>query len=394
MKFPLALDTWDNDEQDALKRVIKSNRYSMGPEVFGFESEICEMFGSKHAIMVNSGSSANLIMLTALKLLYGRDWPKNPEIIVPALSWSTTFTPFYYLGLKPVFIDINPDSLCLEPEILEKAITPNTVGILTVNILGQASELETISQIADKNRIVLLEDNCESLGATLNNQYTGRFGLASSHSSFYSHHISTMEGGWIQTDNDEFADICKSLRAHGWIRELGDSSKIAKRTGVPFRDQFNFILPGLNFRPIEFEGALGKAQLIKLPEMLEARRRNALVFNELFKDFEGVRIQSGPGLSSWFAFSLVLEGKLEGHRDELANKLIEHGIECRPIIAGNFTKQPVMQYLNGAIPFPLKVCDQVHDNGLYVGNHPFNLSDELKSLHKIVVNFKREIQSA
>jgi len=394
MKFPLALDTWDNEEQEALQRVIKSNRYSMGPEVFGFESEICKMFGSKHAIMVNSGSSANLIMLTALKLLIGKNWPKNPEIIVPALSWSTTFTPFYYLGLRPVFIDINPDYLCLEPEILEQAITSNTVGILTVNILGQASELENLLQISKKNGIVLLEDNCESLGATLNNKYTGRFGLASSHSSFYSHHISTMEGGWIQTDNDDFADICKSLRAHGWIRELGIDSKIAKRTGVPFRDQFNFILPGLNFRPIEFEGALGKTQLLKLPQMLEVRRRNALIFNELFREVEGVRIQSGPGLSSWFAFSLVLDGTMKGYRDELAGKLIMNGIECRPIIAGNFTKQPVMQHLNGMIPFPLSVCDQVHDNGLYVGNHPFDLSNQLNSLHQILVDFIREVQDA
>jgi CDP-6-deoxy-D-xylo-4-hexulose-3-dehydrase len=363
----------------------------MGPEVFGFESEICRFFGSKYAVMVNSGSSANMIMLTALKILRGHDWPENPEMIVPALSWSTTFTPFYYLGITPVFIDINPDSLCLDPELVAKAITSNTVGILTVNILGQASELEVLSQIANEHGIALLEDNCESLGATLNGQYTGTFGIASSHSSFHSHHLSTMEGGWIQTNSDSFADVCKSLRAHGWIREIDDSSKIAKRTGVPFRDQFHFILPGLNFRPIEFEGALGKTQLSKLPRMLELRRQNANVFKNLFKNIKGVRIQSGSGLSSWFAFSLVLTNELVGRRDELARTLKSHGIDCRPIIAGNFTKQPVMQYLKGIIPFSLKVCDEVHENGLYVGNHPFDLSDDLKILYDIVYDFAADL---
>lgn len=393
MNYPLALDTWGKEEHEALQRVINSNRYSMGHEVAEFELEICRFFGSKYAVMVNSGSSANLIMLTALKVLRGQDWPQNPEIIVPALSWSTTFTPFYYLGITPVFIDINPNSLCLDPELVQKAITSQTVGILAVNILGQAAELELLSQIADKNGIMLLEDNCESLGATLNDQYTGRFGFASSHSSFYSHHISTMEGGWIQTDNQLFADICKSLRAHGWIRELDETSKIAIRTGIPFRDQFNFILPGLNFRPIEFEGALGKAQLEKLPEMLKIRRQNAQKFKSLFENFEGIKVQSGSGLSSWFAFSLILEHDLLGKRDELARELKSHGIECRPIIAGNFTKQPVMKYLNGRIPFPLTVCDWIHENGIYVGNHPFNLTSELNYLYEVVLNFTKRFQA-
>jgi CDP-6-deoxy-D-xylo-4-hexulose-3-dehydrase len=137
MKFPLALDSWGSEELAAIERVIASNRYSMGQEVANFENEICRMFNSNFSIMVNSGSSANLVMLTALKILRGEKWPNNPEIIVPALSWSTTYTPLYYLGIRPVFVDIDPNTLCIDPLLVEKAITPETVAIFTVNILGQ-----------------------------------------------------------------------------------------------------------------------------------------------------------------------------------------------------------------------------------------------------------------
>jgi len=387
LRFPLAEDSWGPEEQSAIQRVIASNRYSMGNEVFAFESKICQMFGSKHAVMVNSGSSANLVMLTALKIMRGENWPEAPEVIVPALSWSTTFTPFYYLGLTPVFVDIKMNSLCVDPDKVRKAITKNTVAILTVNILGQSSDLQELFKIAEEFGIDLLEDNCESLGATLDGKYTGGYGLASSQSSFYSHHISTMEGGWIQTNDKLFADICKSLRAHGWIRELDDSSSIAERTGIEFRDKFNFILPGLNFRPLEFEGAIGIAQLEKLSHMLSVRRQNAQYFQGILQDIEDIGIQSGVGESSWFAFAILVKGKLIGLRDELALHLQRNGVECRPIIAGNFTKQPVMKYLNGRIPFSLEICDWVHENGLYIGNHPHDLTRELKIVHEIIIEF-------
>jgi CDP-6-deoxy-D-xylo-4-hexulose-3-dehydrase len=229
------------------------------------------------------------------------------------------------------------------------------------------------------------------LGATLHGKFTGNFGLASSQSSFYSHHLSTMEGGWIQTDDKDFADICKSLRAHGWIRELDRNSQFAISTGEEFRDRFQFVLPGLNFRPLEFEGAIGLEQLKKFPQMMKIRLKNASTFQNLFGELPFVKIQQGPGTSSWFAFSLILKGVLAGKRKELTRTLFERGIECRPVIAGNFTKQPVMKYLSGKVPFSLEVANSVDLEGFYVGNHPHDLGTQLQELREVIDEFASSV---
>jgi CDP-6-deoxy-D-xylo-4-hexulose-3-dehydrase len=350
----------------------------MGQEVKNFELAICRKFGFKYSVMLNSGSSANLVMLTAMQVLMDKDWPEKPEVIVPAVSWSTTFTPFYYLNMTPVFVDIDKDNFGLSVERVKEAISPKTVAILAVNVLGLPANLELLRGIADERGLTLLEDNCESLGAKLGGQYTGSFGLASSHSSFFSHHISTMEGGWISTNDEKFYQACLSLRAHGWVREQPQNSPL--RTGVEdgFNSLFHFVLPGLNFRPLELEAAIGIEQLKKLDEMNGWRSRNEKIFRDLFARSKNVRLQSGQGQSTSFALPMVLTGGLSGKRQTVADALIQNGVECRPIIAGNFTKQPVMKYLNSQ-PFPiLPNADDVHFNGLYIGNHPKDLSEEIQ----------------
>ena len=384
--YPLALDNWDAAEKTAMEDVINSGRFTMGSKVKEFEELISDYFGNKHTIMLNSGSSANLVMLTALKIIYGSKWPVDAEVIVPAVSWSTTYTPFYYLGLKPVYVDVNLLNFGINPELVIDAITSKTVAVLGVNILGQAADLDKLSQICHDNNLFFLEDNCESLGAKLLSKFTGSFGLASSHSSFYSHHISTMEGGWISTDDDEFADTCRALRAHGWIRDTSEDFKSKYNTGDPFSDLFHFILPGLNFRPLEIEAAIGLAQVAKLDEMLRIRRNNAKIFIETFGANKNIRIQSGQGESSWFAFAMIFQGTLTGKRSTIAKELLKSGIESRPIIAGNFTKQPVNNFLKSRICGDLSVADEIHSNGLYLGNHPKPLCEELRLAFKIINN--------
>jgi CDP-6-deoxy-D-xylo-4-hexulose-3-dehydrase len=193
-----------------------------------------------------------------------------------------------------------------------------------------------------------------------------------------------MEGGWISTDSDEFADVCRSLRAHGWIREMSNESKRKFETGDPFKDLFHFILPGLNFRPIEMEGALGVIQLSKFESMLKIRTANADIFKGFFENKDYVAIQGGRGVSSWFAFALILSGKLEGRRSEVAAKLLAEGIQSRPLIAGNFTRQPVNDYLAGRISGELKVADNIHENGMYLGNHPKLLTEELEVAYSVI----------
>ena len=384
IRYPLAVDNWDSSEKDAIQKVLDSGRFTMGKYVKEFETSVSSYFGNRHTIMVNSGSSANFVMLSALKIKYGIDWDNKAEIIVPAISWSTTYTPLYYLGLKPVYVDVNVTDLSMNVELVRDAINENTVAIFAVNILGQPAQLTELRSLCLKAGIHLLEDNCESLGATIDGKFTGTFGLAGSHSSFFSHHISTMEGGWIVSDDDEFADICRSLRAHGWIRETSQEFNSGKVTGDPFQDLFHFVLPGLNFRPLEIEAAAGIAQLQKLEQMLKVRRENASVFQDLFRNSESFNIQSGNGESSWFAFSLILEGRLAGQRTKVAQILKDNGIECRPVIAGNFTKQPVNKFLGGRISGTLEIADQIHSNGMYIGNHPYSLVNELEFTHQIL----------
>ena len=387
--YALASDSWDQEEELAIRRVLTSKRFTMGSEVRAFESLIESKFDVKHAVMVNSGSSANLVMLTAMQIRFGSNWPEKPEVIVPAVSWSTTFTPFYYLNMKPVFVDVDPENFGLSAKAVKNAITPNTVGILAVNVLGQPADLDYLREISGEHDLFLVEDNCESLGATLGGKLTGSFGFAASHSSFFSHHISTMEGGWVTTDDDELYEICLALRAHGWIREQPPESSLRRDAVAGFSSLFHFVLPGLNFRPIELEAAIGVEQLKKLDTMNAWRVKNETKFKELFGQSKNVLLQGGRGKSTSFALPLILTGKLEGKRSELAALFSKHGIECRPIIAGNFTRQPVMKYLDSPEIGPLPVSDLIHEEGLYLGNHPRDLSLELDGAWRLFQQFEK-----
>lgn len=379
-RFPLATTTWDDAEYVALQSVIASGRFTMGPEVRAFEREFADALGAKHAVMVNSGSSANLIALAAAVMNPDVDLNPGDEVIVPAVSWATTYYPVQQLGLTLKFVDIDLDTLNLDYDLTMAAIGDKTKAILAVNLLGNPAELVRLSALAASRGLILLEDNCESLGATLDGRQAGTFGLAGTYSSFFSHHISTMEGGLVTTDDDYTYQAAVSLRAHGWTRELPDDNLIHPKSGEPFDDLFRFVLPGYNVRPLEMSGALGREQLKKLPALVEGRRANAVVFADFFRDRDDVRIQRENGESSWFGFSFVLEGRLRGRRAEVVRALSATGIESRPIVAGNFTRNPVMKHLRADVPASLPAADRVHEDGLFVGNHHFPIDSELQLL--------------
>lgn len=370
------MDNWGKEEIDAIYAVIESNKLTMGEEVKNFESEVSKKFGSRFAIMVNSGSSANFLMLAATKIFLGKAFGPESNIIVPSVSWSTTYTPSYFLGIKLKFVDIEISNFGLNIDYVEQAIDKNTIAILTVNLLGSPSDLNRLNEIAKKNNILLLEDNCESLGAELEGKFTGSFGLMGTHSSFFSHHLNTIEGGWITTDNEELLEILLSLRAHGWTRELSPNSRFRdKDTSDWFQSKFEFVLPGLNFRPLEIEAAIGNVQLRKFDAMIEQRRKNALVFSKLIEKLPSVKIQKPLGNSTWFAFAMVFENNKI--RRLVAETFKKNGIECRPIVAGNFTHQPVMKYLDYEISSKLDNSDLLDSCGLYIGNHPLPLEEKI-----------------
>ena len=222
MIYPLASSSWGQEEVEAIQRVVETNMYTMGKHVKEFEDKFAETFNSKHAIMVNSGSSANLLMLSLLKWKY----KLTGDIIVPAVGWATTYFPVSQNGFKLNFVDIDPNTFNIDVNKIKQAITPDTCAIMPVNLLGNSCDYQEIIKICDEYDLILIEDNCESMGAKWRNQYNGTIGLAGSFSFFFSHHIQTMEGGMILSDNKDDVDYLRSLRAHGWVRDLPDNSSL------------------------------------------------------------------------------------------------------------------------------------------------------------------------
>jgi CDP-6-deoxy-D-xylo-4-hexulose-3-dehydrase len=384
MVYSLASDTWGKEEIEAIQKVIKSGRYTMGPSVKQYEKEFSDYFGCTDAVMVNSGSSANLLSIALLSVKYGL----KGDIIVPVVSWSTTFFPIHQYGFKLNFVDIDRDTLNIDVNKIEKAITPNTSAIFAVNLLGNSNDFNKLKQICNKYKLVLIEDNCESLGAKFENKHTGTIGQLGTFSFFFSHHLQTMEGGMIAVQNKDDADFLRSLRAHGWIRDLPNENNIYNKTGDAFKDSFTFITPGYCVRPLEMSGAIGSVQLKKWPEMRKKRLMNADYFKQKFKNLKGVRIQREIGESSWFGFSIVLEEHLQGKRDQVIKILSENKVETRPIVAGNFMKNPVIEYINYIDNYDYENADYIHNNGFFIGNDITDLKNNIDNVYDLIKGIK------
>jgi CDP-6-deoxy-D-xylo-4-hexulose-3-dehydrase len=381
--YPLATTTWDQAEHDALQEVIASGRFTMGPRVAEFERLAAQAFGVEHAVMVNSGSSANLIAVAAAVLDPRGGLQPGDEVLVPSVSWATTYYPLQQYGLKPKFVDIDLDTLNMDLDLAEAAIGPRTKGVFAVNLLGNPNDFARLGRLVQEHDLVLLEDNCESLGATFEGRFAGTFGQMGTLSSFFSHHISTMEGGLVLTDDEQLRQMLVSLRAHGWTRELPDDNFVHPKTGDVFEDLFRFVLPGYNVRPLEMSGALGIQQIGKIPGLVAGRRENAAHFLQVMSDLP-VRLQRETGESSWFGFSFILEGSLAGRRSEVVAALGAAGVESRPIVAGNFARNPVMRYLDAVVPDALPAADKVHVDGLFIGNHHYPVHEGIDAVHDVI----------
>ena len=381
-KFPLSYDSWDHEEKEAIFEVVKDGFFTMGKKVKKFEEEFSSYVGSKYSVMVNSGSSANLLMVASL--FYTKEnkikLKKGDEVIVPAVSWSTSYYPLYQYGLKIKFVDIDLDTLNYDLKKLKTAVTDKTKVILAVNLLGNPNDFKEIKKIINKKDIVLIEDNCESLGAEFQNKKTGTIGLLGTFSFFFSHHISTMEGGMIVTDNKELYHILLSLRAHGWTRNLPEDNLVAKKSKNNFDESFRFVLPVYKLRPLEMSVAIGSIKMQKLPNFLVKRKINAEIFLDKMKKYNDIITQKEIGSSSWFGFSLVIKPDSNRLKEDLVKLLNKTGFECRPIVAGNFARNEVVKYFNSENVDDLKNADLIDKNGLFIGNHHINMKEALTSL--------------
>lgn len=384
--YPLATSSWGEEERLAMQSVIELGMFTMGKHVAEFEKKFADYVGSKYCVMVNSGSSANLLMVAALFYTHNPELKlmRGDEVIVPAVSWSTTYYPLYQYGLKIKFVDIDLHTLNYDLEQLEQAVTDKTRAIMAVNLLGNPNDFGRIQQIIGKRDIVLMEDNCESMGARYQGKQAGTFGVMGSFSSFFSHHISTMEGGLIVSDNEELYQILLSLRAHGWTRNLPKHNLVCdEKSDDPFEESFRFVLPGYNVRPLEMEGALGVEQVKRLPTMVEERRKNGKLLQAALGDHPDIIIQREIGESSWFGFSMVIRPGSQITRKALVVKLNELGFECRPIVAGNFAKNEVVKYFDSEVHGTLKNADHIDQNGLFIGNHHYPIPEAFAALAKL-----------
>jgi CDP-4-dehydro-6-deoxyglucose reductase, E1 len=384
MFYDLASSSWGPEEIDAAKRVIDSGRYTMGEHVQRFEQAFAAKFGVKHALMVGSGSAANLVGTAALFYTKGRPLQRGDEVIVPAISWATTYYPLQQYGLRLKFVDVELDTLNMDVSQLERALSPRTRMVVAVSILGNPCALDRLRVFCDRHGLYLFEDNCESMGAAVNGRLAGTFGDIGTFSTFYSHHISTMEGGVLVTGNTELYHVARSMRAHGWTRDLPDDTAIYDKRDDDFFEAYRFILPGYNARPLEIAGAIGVEQLKKLDAMVEARRRNAALFQKLFARDERFIIQRENGRSSWFCFTIILSPGLRVERARVMAALKKADIGYRIITGGNFLRHDVIRYFDYERVGEIRNADIAHDRGFFVGNHPQDLTPQIERLREVL----------
>ncbi len=384
MFYELAASSWGVEEEAALAQVIASGFFTMGERVAAFEQAFAAYHGKRHAVMVNSGSSANLIAVASLFYKKDRPLQRGDEVIVPAISWATTYHPLQQYGLKLRFVDVDIETLNVDADQLEAAITPKTRMIVGVSILGNPAPLDRMRALADKHGLYFLEDNCESLDAELDGRKCGTFGDIGTFSFFFSHHIATMEGGMVLTDDDELADLARSLRSHGWTRGLSEDTTLYERSGDDHFEAYRFILPGYNVRPLEMSAAVGLEQLKKLPAMTAARRRNLALFQKRFASDERFRIQRENGKSSSFSFTIVLDPDKGPSREKVFAALRNADIGFRFITGGCFLRHDVLRYYDYDIVGEVTNANLAHDNGFFVGNHPHDLTAQIERLHSVL----------
>ena len=384
LNYELAVDTWGDEERAAIQGVLDSGQFTMGSKVAEFESSFAEYFGRKHAVMVNSGSSANLIGIASLFFRSENPLKRGDEVIVPAISWSTTYAPLQQYGLKLKFIDVELESLNLDVRQLDQALSNKTRMIIGVNILGNPAKLDVIKSFADKHGLIFFEDNCESMDAELNGIKAGSYGHLGTFSTFFSHHISTVEGGIFTTDCDELNAIARSIRAHGWTRDLPENKPLVLLGKDSFDEEYRFIFPGYNVRPQELNAAIGIVQLRKLPDMTRVRRKNHQHFQEAFSDSEHFIIQKENGISSSFSFSMIINPSSKIDRNELFKVLNEEGIKFRMITGGCFPRHDAIRYFDYEIVGELENSNLAHDRGFFVGNQPFDIRDKIDKLSSLM----------
>lgn len=371
-KVQLHHPTFGPEEIFALTRQTLTTYVTMGEQVKAFEKGFCSLLGYQHGVSNNSGSSANLLMLSALSNDEVPDHLRTgDEIIIPALTWSTSLWPVVQRGLIPVFVDSNPATLNIDPESIEKAIGPKTRAIMAVPVYGNPCDMDALADICKRHNLMLIEDCCESMGATYKGKAVGSFGRVASYSFYFSHHITTLEGGICVTEDPDLAELMRIIRAHGWVRQTENPHRWTEQH-PEIDPKFLFVNEGYNLRITEPQAAMGLLQLDKLEGFVKARQACAKFYADALADTQDIlafqQVTDGA-THSWFGFPLLISEQAGFSRNEICQYLNAKGIETRPIIAGNLAKQPGTKKFPYRIGGDLAGADRVMQSGFSIGCH-------------------------
>ncbi len=362
--------------------IMGAEQLSIGEQCAKFELAFSRWQGRKYTVMFNSGSSANLALIQALMNL-GRLKPKA-KVAFSGITWATNVTPLIQLGLRPVAIDVDPHTLNISPQRLREGYQKEKFSCLFItNLLGYSDDLQAIRSFCKKNGILLIEDNCESLGSEFKGTKLGNFGVASTFSFFVGHHMSTIEGGAVCTDDPELHMTLRMVRSHGWDRHLTPDQRKGLHTAFnieAFYSKYTFYDLGYNFRPTEIQGFLGLQQLKYLNGTIKKRAKNYAVLEQIHKNPDFHIIKNKMSFLSNFAFPIIVKTlELKNHYIQKAER---EGIEIRPIVGGDMTAQPFYQKHASRLA-KLPASRQIHDLGFYCGNNPEMTAQELAYVVKV-----------
>jgi CDP-6-deoxy-D-xylo-4-hexulose-3-dehydrase len=388
LRVPYGMAVHDTEEENAVLEIIKNKKTIMGDKVKQFEKEVSTLFGKELGIMVNSGSSANLLTFEIL------DIPENSEVITPILTFATTLSPIIKKGLTPVFVDVEPETYIVNIDQIEESITSKTKALMIPSLLGNVPDMKRLRKITDDNNLIFIEDSADTLGATFDNVPTGKFSDIST-TSFYGSHIITAagEGGMICCNDKKMDEKCRILRGWGRSSAINESEKIEDRfsielDSIPYDSKFIFAEMGYNFLPTEISAAFGLVQLKKLNKFAQIRQKNFEILNSFFMNEKFFKLpkQLPQVKTSWLAFPLTINSDAPFSRIEIVKYLESHGIQTRPVFTGNVLRQPAFKeisYKNMGGEFD--VANNIMKNSFLIGcNH--GLNDE--HLEKIKVTFK------
>ncbi len=394
--YPLVDNPFSDDDIAEGIKVLKSKQLTISKKTINFEKDFSSSLKSKHSLMVNSGSSANLLALQCLINPYRKNrLKKGDEVIIPTLCWSTSLWPIIQSNLKPVFVDINPLTLNIDEKEIEKKINKKTKAILLVHVLGNSCDMEQIMRIKKRYNLILIEDTCESLGSKYKNKFLGTFGEFSSFSFYSSHQISSGEGGMICCKDRIDYNIIKSLRSHGWSRGTSFENTIYKRN-KKLDKRFIFFNSGYNLRPTEVSAAIGHNQFKRIDKFIKIRNinRKKIISNVLKNHILNKKIdfyyENKNVIPSWFGLSIKILAKEKKYKDKVIKNLEKNGIETRPIISGNFADQPAAKKykLTNKQKFPN--TDLVYENSFFIGLPSKIISNQY--LRKIISIFEKSFR--